>query len=210
MSMQRRARPHRARASNDNTEFAFYNRLRFNDKDTFRHFGFQLTHPMRNRPRFRQKAIELLSKSRHIGDQLGTAQLFLQACSQERLQRDSQLDQSASLGDAVPTNWMLFIALAPRHSLSARQSRRQTTPFSLLPLGGRIKVDPWSDQLQMIKSKPVGAVAENEKEPFEVTPIAVYLTRLRGKPSELAGAISLNSATDADDDHGASNPSVKQ
>jgi len=29
----------------------------------------------------------------------------------------------------------------------------------------------------MLKSKPVGAVAEREKMPFEVTPFILYLTR---------------------------------
>jgi hypothetical protein len=46
-----------------------------------------------------------------------------------------------------------------------------------LPIGGRIKLDPWSDELQIIKSEPVGAVLEREKMPFEVTPFLPYLTR---------------------------------
>ena len=49
--------------------------------------------------------------------------------------------------------------------------------IAALPLGGRIKMDPWSDDLEMLKSKPVGAVAEREKMPFEVTPFILYLTR---------------------------------
>ena len=63
----------------------------------------------------------------------------------------------------------------------------------------------------MIKSKPVGAVAEYEKEPFEVTPISVYLTRPRAKPlGSRSGEISLNSAIDPrHDDKVASDPSVK-
>ncbi len=46
-----------------------------------------------------------------------------------------------------------------------------------MPLGGRVKMDPWSDKLEMLKSKPVGTVAEREKMPFEVTPFMLYLTR---------------------------------
>ena len=46
-----------------------------------------------------------------------------------------------------------------------------------LPLGGRVKMDPWSDKLEMLKAKPVGTVAEREKMPFEVTPFMLYLTR---------------------------------
>ena len=44
-----------------NTEFAFFNRLRFNDKDTFRHFGF--AHTPDDERAASQTGIELLSKS---------------------------------------------------------------------------------------------------------------------------------------------------
>jgi hypothetical protein len=47
--------------------------------------------------------------------------------------------------------------------------------IAALPLGGRIKVDPWNDQLRMLKSKPVGVVAESEKIPFEVAPSSCTL-----------------------------------
>jgi hypothetical protein len=49
--------------------------------------------------------------------------------------------------------------------------------LAALPLGGRIKMDPWNDELTMLKAKPVNIVAEREKMPFEVTPFVVYLTR---------------------------------
>jgi hypothetical protein len=49
--------------------------------------------------------------------------------------------------------------------------------IAALPLGGRVKLDPWNDKLDLIKSKPVGTVAEREKMPFEVTPFMPYLTR---------------------------------
>ena len=57
--------------------------------------------------------------------------------------------------------------------------RRSPSSFLLaaLPLGGRVKIDPWNDQLSLIKSKPVGTVAEREKMPFEVTPFMPYLMR---------------------------------
>ena len=40
-----------------------------------------------------------------------------------------------------------------------------------------MKLDPWNDKLDLLKSKPVGTVAEREKMPFEVTPFMPYLTR---------------------------------
>jgi hypothetical protein len=56
-----------------------------------------------------------------------------------------------------------------------------------LPLGGRIKVEPWNDQLTLLKTQAEGGtVAEYEKMPFEVAPFLVYLTRLQTGPSTIA------------------------
>ena len=71
-----------ARASM-NTEFAFYNRLRFDDRDTFRHFGFAHT-PDEERAAS-QKGIELLSKSPYE-DQLAQPRSF----SYKALQNESK------------------------------------------------------------------------------------------------------------------------
>src|SRR5437879_2397451 len=67
----------------------------------------------------------------------------------------------------VPTGLLLM-----RSSLSFHGSS-----FTRLPIGGRVKLDPWNDKLDLIKSKPVGTVAEREKMPFEVTPFMPYLMR---------------------------------
>jgi hypothetical protein len=66
-----------------------------------------------------------------------------------------------------------------------------------LPLGGRIKIEPWNNQLQMLKSKPAGSVAEDEKIPFEVTPFVLYLTRQTDNSSAApASAVSVKSDPD--------------
>jgi hypothetical protein len=70
--------------------------------------------------------------------------------------------------------------------------------IAALPIGGRIKLDPWNDTLSLIKSKPVGTVAEREKMPFEVTPFMPYLTRFgsdAGKP--IAASVADPKAGDA-------------
>jgi hypothetical protein len=46
-----------------------------------------------------------------------------------------------------------------------------------LPLGGRVKIDPWSDDLTLLKSAPVGNISDREKMPFEITPFMLYLKR---------------------------------
>ena len=47
-----------------------------------------------------------------------------------------------------------------------------------LPLGSRIGVNPWSDQIELLKSKPVQLESSAEKMPFEVTPFFLHLRRL--------------------------------
>ena len=68
--------------------------------------------------------------------------------------------------------------------------------IAALPIGGRVKMDPWNDNLELIKSKPVGAVAEREKMPFEVTPFMPYLVRF-GAEGATAKPIAASAASDA-------------
>jgi len=63
--------------------------------------------------------------------------------------------------------------------------------IAALPIGGRVKLDVWNDRLDLIKSKPVGTVAEREKMPFEVTPFMPYLTRFGADASKQTGQRQL-------------------
>jgi hypothetical protein len=60
--------------------------------------------------------------------------------------------------------------------------------ISALPLGSRIKVDPWSDRIEMLKSKPVPLLSASEKMPFEVSPFFPYLKRLDAHAQTQAGS----------------------
>ena len=62
--------------------------------------------------------------------------------------------------------------------------------FAALPLGGRIRIDPWNDQLRMLNSKPVGGVVESERMPFQITPLVFYLTRQRDNSSPEASGVA--------------------
>ena len=166
-------------------QYAFFDRLLFDDKETFRHFGFARTPEQEQAAH--QKAIDLLKNSPYK-DQLATAQLFIRAL-QRRSEEIPNLI-SPHLGDRVLTDWTVSSGTAPVQTTDAKAQR---TPIAALPLGGRIKLDPWSDELQMIRTEPVGPVAEHEKMPFEVTPFLPYLTRQgenRSIRSQSAGAIS--------------------
>jgi hypothetical protein len=54
---------------------------------------------------------------------------------------------------------------------------RDVKQIAALPLGGRIKLNAWSDQLSIQKGRAVTLMAANEKMPFEITPMFPYLTR---------------------------------
>ena len=125
------------------------------------------------------KANELLKNSPYK-DQLTTAKLFIDAL--DNRQKDIPNLISPHLGDRVPAN-VTVVAMGtsaptstPTASVTAAADSK-TPQIVALPLGGRIKMDPWSDKLEMLKAKPVGTVAEREKMPFEVTPFMLYLTR---------------------------------
>jgi hypothetical protein len=46
-----------------------------------------------------------------------------------------------------------------------------------LPLGGRVKLDPWSARIELMKNNRVPLISAREKMPFQVTPLMPYLAR---------------------------------
>jgi len=53
----------------------------------------------------------------------------------------------------------------------------QLGQITALQMGGRIKLDPWTDKIEMLKSKPVPLESPREKMPFEITPFMAFLAR---------------------------------
>jgi hypothetical protein len=171
------------------TQYAFFNRLRFDEKETFHHFGF--THTSEEEQAATREGIELLKKSPYK-DHLGNAQLFLQALNDRSKEMPNLV--SSHLADRVATG-LTGTTAAPTEQASAAKPAGNV--ITALPLGGRIKVEPWNNQLHMLKSKPAGTVAENEVTPFELTPFVLYLTRQGDNAStQVPGAVSVKSAID--------------
>jgi len=178
-------------------QYAFFDRLLFDEKDTFRHFGFARTQAEDDAANV--KANELLQNSPYK-DQLGTAKLFMDALASR--EKDIPNLISPHLGDRVPVNMtMASVAPAPQPQASAdpnAKPKQDQSPVVALPLGGRVKMDPWSDKLEMLKSKPIGQVAERERMPFEVTPFMLYLTReVNNNTGAPSGAISADTKATA-------------
>src|SRR5260370_10705151 len=117
-------------------QFAFFNRVRFDDKETFRHFNFART--PEEAQGAKPRGIELLRNSPYK-EQSGTAQLFLQAL-RNRAKKIPNLI-SPHLGDRVSTSWTIVAAV-----FSAPPSHAEAKPagkaIATVPLRGRIKGDP--------------------------------------------------------------------
>jgi Peptidase family M48 len=147
------------------SNFAFFDQLLIDDKDSFRHFGFART-PEEEKAAS-DKANQLLANSPYK-NQLGNAALFMTAL--EARQKEIPNLISPHLGNRVPV-------VSDVKASGPADAKTNPQMIAALPIGGRVKLDPWVDQLNLLKSKPVGAVAEREKMPFEVTPFMPYLTR---------------------------------
>lgn len=181
------------------TQYAFFDRMLFDEKDTFRHFGFRRT--PEEEQAAAQKGAELLQNSPYK-DQLATAKLFIQAL-QDRVKDVPNLI-SPHLGDRIPNNWAISSVTNTNRSAGAEAALPQQSPststnannnkvLAALPLGGRIKMDPWNDELTMLKAKPVSIVAEREKMPFEVTPFVIYLSREQSRSQQQIPAVAAES-----------------
>ena len=115
----------------------------------------------------------LLDHSPYI-DQLGNAGLFLRAVQQEGPDLKNfirpHLGNSLTNGEGVRMSALL--RPAPQHKLE------KMSQIAALPLGARVKMDPWSCRPELVKGKPVALTTVREKMPFEVTPFFPYLSRL--------------------------------
>jgi hypothetical protein len=145
--------------------------LPFSDLETFDRFNFRFDPAEESDAD--KKGLELFSKSPYK-DQFANAALFLEALEARSPQLPNLLRGrfSNDFGSSHLVG-MQGLAHTPNHLQTDRLDQ-----IPALPLGSRIKVDPWSDRIEMLKSKPVPLLTASEKRPFEVSPFFPYLRRL--------------------------------
>jgi hypothetical protein len=167
---------HVALGHRTNTQFAFHNQTMFADDQLVQRFRFVRT--LEEIASADRKAIEILRKSPYK-DNMSNAGLFLRALASRaphfpNLIRANIGNRLAS-GDAVVRMAELILQAPPLEEGKLEQ-------IAALPLGSRIKLDPWTNTITMIKTKPVSLLSAREKMFFEIAPFAPYLTR-RPEPS---------------------------
>ncbi|MGD0401934.1 MAG: hypothetical protein ABSB66_01950 [Candidatus Acidiferrales bacterium] len=114
-----------------------------------------------------EKALELLKNSPYK-DKLASAGLFLK-----------QLDaDSKTLPVLINPHLGNRIYLADQLISSAPNLEpAKLDQIAALPIGARLKLDPWSDHVELLKAKPLPLLSAREKMPFEITPFMPFLTR---------------------------------
>jgi hypothetical protein len=145
--------------------------LPFSDLEIFAHFNFRFD-PAEEAVADK-KGLELLLNSPYK-DQLANTGLFVEAL-QARSTQLPNLFRSRFSNDFASSHLVRMQELAhlPKHLQMDRMDQ-----ISALPLGSRIRLDPWSDRIEMLKVKPVPLQSASEKMPFEVSPFFPHLKRL--------------------------------
>jgi Peptidase family M48 len=156
----------------DSTKWAFEDRLMIPDEDLLKYLRF--TPSERDEEAADSEAIKLLKNSPYK-NQLGQAGLFLSAMANMAPRAPSLF--GAHLGSRLAKGKHV-LRVAGLMNGAPKLETRNVDQIAALPLGARVKVDPWSDAVELMKTKPVALVSAREKMPFEVTPLFPYLTRL--------------------------------
>jgi hypothetical protein len=111
--------------------------------------------------------MKLLEKSPY-GDKLANVGLFLAQLQSQRPALKQLID--ARLGNQVYFTSQLLQSAPALDPANLQQ-------LGALPMGSRIKINPWTDSITLMKTRQMGPISPREKIPFEVTPIDLYLTR---------------------------------
>jgi len=114
-----------------------------------------------------EKALELLKNSPYK-DKLGSAGLFLKQLDAQSKNLPALINPH--LGNRVSLSSALLSAAPTLDPTKIDQ-------ISALPVGARIKLDPWNDHVELVRAKPIPLLSAREKMPFEVTPFMPFLTR---------------------------------
>jgi hypothetical protein len=115
------------------------------------------------------KALELLKNSPYK-DKLASAGLFLKQLDAQSKNLPALINPH--LGNRVSLSSALLNAAPTLDPTKIDQ-------ISALPVGARIKLDPWNDHVELVKAKPIPLLSAREKMPFEVTPFMPFLTHFQ-------------------------------
>jgi hypothetical protein len=144
----------------------FADQVIFPDEESLRKFSFHIDEG--DEQATNDKALELLRNSPYKAN-LASPGLFLRQLEAESKELTALI--SAHLSDPAFFSSGLM-ALAPL------LEPKKLDQIAALPLGSRVRLDPWDGGVELMKTKPVELVSPQEKMPLGLAPFYPYLTRV--------------------------------
>jgi len=153
------------------SKYAFNDRMLFSDEGTYNNLGFK--HIPEEEAAADKKAVDLLNNSPYA-QKLDNVGLFLKALQNRAPQLNALLTTHLGnpLAEAGSVNRLKDLS-----SKGPALDNSKLDQVAALPLGGRVKINPWDDKAEMVKTAPVAITSARDKMPFEVTPFYPRLAR---------------------------------
>jgi len=171
------------------SKYAFNDRMLFSDESTYENLGFK--HIPEEEAAADKKAVEMLKNSPYA-QKLDGAGLFLKMLNSRAgalsALLTAHLGNNMTEGSAV-TRMSALMTSAPQIDWN------KLDQIAALPMGGRVKLNPWDDKVELVKSQPVAITSARDKMPFEVTPFFPRLTRTGTADNGGASGNAANSAS---------------
>ena len=177
------------------SQYAFNDRMLFSDESTYQNLGFK--HIPEEETAADKKAVEMLKNSPYA-QKLDAAGLFIKILQTRAPQLGALLQ--AHLGNNIAEQGTV-IRLAQLATSAPALDWNKLDQIAALPLGGRVKLNPWDNKVEMVKAQPVAITSARDKMPFEVTPFFPRLTRFGANgtptaaPAQTASSASAASTT---------------
>jgi len=153
------------------SKYAFNDRMLFSDDSTYSNLGFK--HIPEEETAADKKAIDLLNNSPYA-QKLDNVGLFLKALQNRAANLNALL--TTHLGNPLAEGGTVN-RLAALATKGPALDNNKLDQVAALPLGGRVKINPWDDKAEMVKTTPVAITSARDKMPFEVTPFYPRLAR---------------------------------
>ena len=165
-----------------NTKYAFNDQTLVDDSKMFEQFHFQ--RDPKQAEEAGRKAMELLRHSPYK-DKLAGAGLFLRAAA-EYSERMPNLFRPR-LGNPLAENGQI-VGMPELLKLAPKLEPANLQQIAALPLGSRVKLDPWTNRVELARASIPKLLSPREKMPFGVTPLMLALARRSPATSRAGGA----------------------
>ncbi len=163
---------HIALGQNVGSKYAYNDRMLFDDEATYENLGFR--HDDIEEQSADKKALELLKNSPYA-QKLDGAGLFLRMVESRGALLSGLL--TPHLGNPLTANGAVT-RLTDIMNRAPQLDMNKLDQIAALPLGGRVKLNPWDNKVELTKSAAMALTSVREKMPLEITPFFPRLSRL--------------------------------